>query len=191
MLKAFKNIVNRSKRKELDGKIKQFQKLDLSGNDNIDKKFDELIELLNNSNIDSDQAQRYTKKLDYILSEKKLKKKFEPFDELVSDESLSREKMLNEFEFLLASSDLDSNDAYRVVRTDRIKAITLIVLGLLLIVLGLGMIIIPAPPYFEMFTIFYFTKDDGITLMDVIASIVAVSGFFITINGFKGLKTVF
>lgn len=191
MLKAIKNIVNRSKRKELDGKIKQFQKLDLSGNDNIDKKFDELIELLNKSNIDSDQAQRYTKKLDYILSEKKLKKKFEPFDELVSDESLSREKMLNEFEFLLASSDLDSNDAYRVVKTDRIKAVTTIALGLLLIVLGLGMIIIPAPPYFEMFTIFYFTKDDGITLMDVIASIVAVSGFFITINGFKGLKTVF
>ena len=191
MLNVFKNIVNRGKRKELDGKIKQFQNLDLSGNDNIDKKFDELIELLNSSNIDSDQAQRYSKKLDYILSEKKLKKKFEPFEELVSDESLSRDRMLNEFEFLLASSDLDSNDAYRVVRTDRIKALTLIVLGLLLIVLGLGMIIIPAPPYFEMFTIFYFTKDDGITLMDVIASIVAVSGFFITINGFKGLKTVF
>jgi len=191
LLNVFKNIVNRGKRKELDGKIKQFQNLDLSGNDNIDKKFDELIELLNSSNIDSDQAQRYSKKLDYILSEKKLKKKFEPFEELVSDESLSRDRMLNEFEFLLASSDLDSNDAYRVVRTDRIKALTLIVLGLLLIVLGLGMIIIPAPPYFEMFTIFYFTKDDGITLMDVIASIVAVSGFFITINGFKGLKTVF
>jgi hypothetical protein len=191
LFKIYKNIFNRGKRKELEGKISQFQKLDFGGKENVDQKFDELIELLNNSNIDSDQAQRYSKKLEYIISEKKLKKKFEPFNEIVNDESLSRDRMLNEFEFLLASSDLDSNDAYRVVRTDRIKALTLIVLGLLLIVLGLGMIIIPAPPYFEMFTIFYFTKDDGITLMDLIASIVAVSGFFITINGFKGFKTVF
>ena len=51
------------------------------------------------------------------------------------------------------------------------------------------MIILPAPQNFEMFTIFYFTRDDGITLMDVIASIITVSGIFILVNNLRHLKS--
>jgi hypothetical protein len=49
-------------------------------------------------------------------------------------------------------------------------------------VLGLAMIIMPAPPYFEMFTIFYFSKDDGITLMDVISVIILLTGVYLFLN---------
>jgi hypothetical protein len=42
--------------------------------------------------------------------------------------------------------------------------------------------VMPAPPYFEMFTIFYFTPDDGFTLMDLISLIIIATGTFIVIR---------
>jgi len=50
------------------------------------------------------------------------------------------------------------------------------------------MIIMPAPPNFEVFTIFFITQEDGVTLMDVIALIIVFSSIFIIIGGYKNLK---
>ena len=55
-------------------------------------------------------------------------------------------------------------------------------IALLLILLGFGMIIMPAPPYFEMFTLFYITPNDGVTIMDVISLIVAFIGVYILVR---------
>lgn len=40
-----------------------------------------------------------------------------------------------------------------------------IIIALLLILLGFGMIIMPAPHYFEMFTLFYLNPNDGFTFV--------------------------
>jgi len=56
------------------------------------------------------------------------------------------------------------------------------------VTLGFAMIIMPAPPYFEMFTIFYFNDNDGVTLMDLISLIIIAIGLYIivkTISNFK------
>lgn len=53
-----------------------------------------------------------------------------------------------------------------------------IVISLLLITLGFAMIVMPAPPYFEMYTIFYFNANDGFTLMDLISLIIVFCGIF-------------
>ena len=55
-------------------------------------------------------------------------------------------------------------------------------IALLLVLLGFGMIIMPAPPYFEMFTLFYFSPNDGVTIMDVISLIVAFIGIYILVR---------
>lgn len=169
--------------------IELFEKLDLSKEEEIKEKFDELIVLLEKSNLDSDLAQLYLQRLENYFKRQSLKSKFEKFEDVVKDDRKSKERMLNEFEFLLASSDINSEDAYRYLRKERHKVILLSILGILFIVLGLGMIIMPAPKYFEMFTIYYFTRDDGITLMDIIASIITVTGLFILISSLKNLKT--
>jgi hypothetical protein len=54
-----------------------------------------------------------------------------------------------------------------------------IIISLLMITLGFAMIILPAPPYFEMYTIFYFNENDGFTLMDLISLLIVFCGVFI------------
>lgn len=56
------------------------------------------------------------------------------------------------------------------------------IIALLLILLGFGMIIMPAPPYFEMFTLFYLNPNDGVTIMDVVSLIVVFTGVYLMIN---------
>ena len=51
-----------------------------------------------------------------------------------------------------------------------------------MITLGFGMIIMPAPPYFEMFTIFYFNQNDGITIMDLISLLIILAGIYLLIK---------
>ncbi|MEO7531626.1 MAG: hypothetical protein ABIS69_09445 [Sediminibacterium sp.] len=53
-----------------------------------------------------------------------------------------------------------------------------IIISLLIITLGLAMIVMPAPPYFEMYTIFYFNESDGFTLMDLISLLIIFCGIF-------------
>lgn len=188
MAKDIQNTDESSDTHEIEKSIEQFEKLNLENKEPLEEKLDELIELLESSELNSDQAQKYLLRIENSIKNQTLKSKFEKFDEIAKDENKSREKMLNEFEFLLASSDLNSEDAFKYVRKERYKIFILSILGILFIVLGLGMIIMPAPKYFELFTIYYFTRDHGITLMDVIASIITVCGIFILVNSLKHLK---
>jgi hypothetical protein len=57
-----------------------------------------------------------------------------------------------------------------------------IFIGIIMITLGMAMIIMPAPPYFEMFTIFYFNDNDGVTLMDLIALLIVFTGVYLFLN---------
>ena len=64
------------------------------------------------------------------------------------------------------------------------------VISILLITLGFAMIILPAPPYFEVFTIFYFNEQDGFTLMDLISLLVVFSGVYSLIIALQEDKEV-
>lgn len=174
---------------EIEKSIAQFDRLNFESKEPLDEKLNELIELLETSELDSDKAQEYLNRIENCIKNQSLKNKFERFKDVAKDEDISRDRMLNEFEFLLSSSDLNSEDAYKYLKKEKHKIFILSILGILFIILGLGMIILPAPQNFEMFTIFYFTRDDGITLMDVIASIITVSGIFILVNNLRHLKS--
>jgi uncharacterized membrane protein YozB (DUF420 family) len=56
------------------------------------------------------------------------------------------------------------------------------VIGIVMIALGFAMIVMPAPPYFEMFTIYYFNQDDGITIMDVISLLIILAGVYLLVR---------
>ena len=75
---------------------------------------------------------------------------------------------------------------------ESLSKFVLIALSLVMIISwDLGMIIMPAPPFFEMFTIFYFNRNDGITIMDLISLIIILSGVYFFIKGIyknPGLK---
>jgi len=174
---------------EIEKSIAQFDRLNFESKEPLDEKLNELIELLETSELDSDKAQEYLNRIENCIKNQSLKNKFERFKDVTKDADISRDRMLNEFEFLLSSSDLNSEDAYKYLKKEKHKIFILSILGILFIILGLGMIILPAPQNFEMFTIFYFTRDDGITLMDVIASIITVSGIFILVNNLRHLKS--
>ncbi len=63
-----------------------------------------------------------------------------------------------------------------------------LIISLLLILLGIGMIIMPAPDYFEMFTLFYLNPNDGVTIMDIISLIVVFTGTLIFIGSLMRFK---
>jgi hypothetical protein len=46
----------------------------------------------------------------------------------------------------------------------------------------MAMIIMPAPPYFEMFTVFYFNDNDGVTIMDIISLLIVFTGVYLFLN---------
>ncbi|SKB82217.1 hypothetical protein [Daejeonella lutea] len=80
------------------------------------------------------------------------------------------------------SIKIESATARRHNLATRFSRIIRMIIAVLLILLGFGMIIMPAPPYFEMFTLFYLNPNDGVTIMDVISLIVAFTGVSLLIS---------
>ena len=150
----------------------------------IGEKLDELVTLLSKSNIDSDTAKLYKQKFDNAMLRQGIKTEqvqaFQNLDTL----NASREELVDEFSILLSSNQFDS----RVKKKKRsrigegMSRIVLFVISITMITLGFGMIIMPAPPFFEMYTLFYFNPNDGITVMDLISLLVILFGIFFLIK---------
>ena len=130
----------------------------------INQKMGELTVLLSNSKIDSETARDLHKR----------------FQQAIKDNSLDDDD--NEFSIML-SSPQNKKKLKRYLQSESISKFVLIALSIIIIVLGLGMIIMPAPPFFEMFTIFYFNHNDGITIMDLISLIIILAGVYFLIKG--------
>ena len=130
----------------------------------INQKMGELTVLLSNSKIDSETARDLHKR----------------FQQAIKDNSLDDDD--NEFSIML-SSPQNKKKLKRYLQSESISKFVLIALSIIMIVLGLGMIIMPAPPFFEMFTIFYFNHNDGITIMDLISLIIILAGVYFLIKG--------
>lgn len=146
----------------------------------LDTKVDELIHLLKKGDIDKEYIKAVQQKINNAIEPNIPLQKFDAFSDLNQDQS--RLDMVNNLEFLLAQHPVDSRQAKKHRLQEKLKHIVLIGIAVTMIILGLAMIIMPAPPYFEMFTIFYFTKDDGITLMDVISVLIVLTGVYLFIN---------
>lgn len=183
------NFLKTKKQKEIEAKLKPFAKIFDDEFRTKDQKLEELIYLLETSNLDSEQLNYYKNKIDEIIRLKTVHKDFRNFEEATSGSVDSRLQMIEDFEFLLNTTNLNSEDAVKYIRKNKSKFYVSILIGIFFMILGLGMIILPAPKYFEMFTIFWFTTDDGITLMDVIACIIIISGIWIIINSHNKLTS--
>lgn len=173
--------------KSIKSEIKKFQELDEAAI-SAEKKLDELLHLLESSKLDSDSIEKLHTKFNEAMERQSLS--VQDLDEFkrLDDNSLSRLEKADDLEKLLSKYKLDSNNATRIISTDKGSGISLMILSVLLILLGFAMVIMPAPPYFEMFTIFYFSQNDGVTLMDLIALVIIFTGVYLFFNSLNNLK---
>jgi hypothetical protein len=143
-------------------------------------KVDELIQLLKKEDIDKEHIKAIQQKINNAFENNSNPQKFEAFSGINQEQS--RLDMVTNLEFLLTQHPVDSRESKKYLLHERLKRMVLAAIAVTMIILGLAMIIMPAPPYFEMFTIFYFSKDDGITLMDVISVLIVLTGVYLFIN---------
>lgn len=169
--------------KKISDELNHFSEIDQQPLALTDK-LDELINLLNNSKINSENIKqiqnRFNDAIDKKLSEEELIAEFKKVD----DNELSRLEKLDKIELLLKSNYIDSKAAKSYKFRNFIEMIFPLLAGLVMVTLGFAMIIMPAPPYFEMFTIFHFTWDDGVTLMDLISLTIILFGIFVIIRSY-------
>lgn len=149
----------------------------------ITQKLDELIALLSKSSLDNETVNIYKQKFDNAIRRQGIQAEqveaFQGLDKL----DASREELLDEFSILLSNNQFDSRPAKKRRRVgEGMSRIVLFIISLTMITLGFGMIIMPAPPFFEMFTIFYFNPNDGVTIMDLISLLVILFGIFFLIK---------
>lgn len=148
----------------------------------INQKMDELVSLLAQSHLDDETVKLYKQKFDNAIHRKGIQaEQVEAFQNLDSL-NVSREELLDEFSVLLSDHHFDSRVTKKRYIGDSLSRVVLFVISITMIALGLGMIIMPAPPFFEMFTIFYFNQNDGITIMDLISLLVILFGIFFLIK---------
>jgi len=151
----------------------------------IEDKIDTLMTLLAENEFDSETVKKLRSRFDDAITHKN--NSTAPTDAFkIIDEKTdaSREELLDDFSALLLSNKFDSASVKKRVKGEALIKIVLILLGIVMITLGFAMIVMPAPPYFEMFTIFYFNHDDGVTLMDLISLTIVLAGVYILVRGF-------
>jgi len=146
----------------------------------VDSKVNELAELLRNNPPDKEQAQSIRRRIDEAIEKSSVPKTIEAYREL--DKEQNRLELLDDLEMLLLQHPLDSKTSKKYLYHARMNKTLVICIGIIMITLGMGMIIMPAPPYFEMFTIFYFNENDGITIMDVISLLIVFTGVYLFIS---------
>ncbi len=144
--------------------------------------------LLEKSEIDSENIKgmkiRVNKALDQKLRGGELIQEIKH----LSLSGMEKMDQLDQLEQILNTNYLDSRQVSKNKISDGLGKIVRVLIGFLFITLGFAMIIMPAPPYFEMFTIFHFTPDDGVTLMDLISLIIIAMGTFIVIRSLLNQK---
>jgi hypothetical protein len=146
----------------------------------LELKADELVVLLRKGVVDAGRIKAVQQKLLHALDEASLPQKIEAFKEL--DTEQDRLELLNGFEYLLSQHQLDSNVSKKYITKERVKKSIVVIIGIIMITLGMAMIIMPAPPYFEMFTVFYFNANDGVTIMDIISLLIVFTGVYLFLS---------
>jgi hypothetical protein len=102
----------------------------------------------------------------------------------VDDDKLSRLEKLDKIEVLLNNNFIDTKIAKAINFKKYFDFVLQGAIGIVMLTLGFAMIFLPAPAYFEMFTIFYFNANDGFTLMDLISLLIVLTGIFLMIKSY-------
>lgn len=148
----------------------------------IEQKLDDCIKLLGETNINSRKIKSFEEKMNTAFEQNKLKSEnTDAFKALDNQPDLSRSELLDNFDVLLSQHQLDSSITKKQTKKEVTKRMVLLLIGVVIMTLGFSMIIMPAPPYFEMYTIFYFNDHDGITIMDVISLLIILIGVYLVI----------
>jgi hypothetical protein len=148
----------------------------------IDKKLDELIALLTESEFDGETIKQYQYKISAAFKDKTIVDDLKAFEVIDGLTGASKEQLLDEFSVLLETHTFNSKATTKFLKIERTNKLILMIIGAIMIMLGFAMIIMPAPPYFEMFTIFYFSRDNGVTLMDLISLIIVFAGVYVFVR---------
>lgn len=143
----------------------------------IEKKLDELIEFIALSDID-----RETVEIHLVRFNNAVKLSLDPLGALISGDKSTNDTVVDDFSILLSNKRYQVKFLKKFLYSGGLARVVLLLISVVLIVLGYGMIIMPAPPFFEMFTIFYFNTNDGITIMDCISLLVILSGVYFLIK---------
>lgn len=152
----------------------------------IQIKLDELVALVTATNPDGARVKLYQDKIDDAFKKAALKNTVEAYN--IDDRNdLSRADLLDQLEYQLHEFPLDSKLSRQYILHSRMEKAVKFLIGIVLITLGFAMIVMPAPPYFEMFVIFTFNPDDGVTLMDLISLLVILTGVYFVVHAL-GIK---
>ena len=177
-----------SKTSKLTEDLKQFENLDRKDEELIEK-LDDFIVLLAQSKLDSKNVgllkSKFNQAIDRKLSDKSIITEIKDISEFEHDKLAQLDKL----ELLLNNNYIDSKRKRGPGLREKLIRLMKSIIGFLFVTLGFAMIIMPAPPYFEMFTIFYFTANDGVTLMDLISLIIIAVGFYIVLKSIINPKT--
>lgn len=132
----------------------------------LEAKANELVALLKSGAIDADHAK---------IIQQKINKAFKKYDTIPPEPQ-------SDLELLLSAHQLQKATIKDRYDFETIKKYLLVIIGAVMITLGMAMIIMPAPPYFEMFTIYHFNANDGVTLMDLIALVIVFTGVYLFLS---------
>jgi len=146
----------------------------------IHQKMDEFVHLLAEAEPNNRLLQELQIKFNSAIRAAADSTALEPYKRMKNN--VQDEDADSELGQLLLMNNLDKSAQKKLATWQIIGMAVKVVIALLLILLGFGMIIMPAPPYFEMFTLFYLNPNDGVTIMDVISLIVAFIGIYILIS---------
>lgn len=144
----------------------------------IESKLDKIIELLAVSDLSSKDAQELCQYFINSLQNIATCRDYIAGNPLVKSDVSGKFK--EELEIII-SHNRKLQRKHRSDRKKKLPTIFRIIIAGLLITLGFAMIILPAPPYFEIYTIFYFNEQDGFTLMDLISLIIVFCGILMLI----------
>ncbi|WP_304063555.1 hypothetical protein [Pedobacter glucosidilyticus] len=172
-----------SDEKKISEQFKAFK--DLENKDlSLETKLDELILLLEKNELDTESIKKMQQKFNHVVNKKIAQKATINEIKDISLKNLDNIDKLNQLEILLNTNHIDSKQASKIKIENGLAKFVKVIIGFLMITLGFAMIILPTPHSFEMFTIFWFNPNDGITLMDLISLIIIATGVYIVIKSY-------
>ena len=168
------------KLKEFNRQIHHFQDLDMQPV-SIEKKLNELIFLLEKSDIDTSLVKRLQAKFNSAVEKVQVTSKELVLFKALDNVQYSRRILVDNLENLLQTHEIDSQFSQNLLLADRGKRISIMLVSIIMITLGFALIIMPVSSYFERFILFNL-DDNNVSLMDVISLLVVFSGVYLFIT---------
>ncbi|CAG4998936.1 hypothetical protein DYBT9275_02112 [Dyadobacter sp. CECT 9275] len=152
----------------------------------VEIKIQELIDILQNARLDAQRSVVYQQRIsDAFQKSANLQGKIKPFQELDKENNLSREELLEGLEKLLNENPIDTEISRSYLRKQTLQKVIICLFSVVLVATGFAMIIMPAPVSFELFTVFYFNNNDGVTIMDLVSLLIILGGVFLFVINFN------